>query len=133
MSKIITADALGIVTIWQEAQGEPYEGKCAVGEVIRDRTLKNYFSHGSIASTVLWPYQFSGWNHNNGSDLRERSCVIDDTDPVVIDCIRAWNQSKTSRYAKGALLYCNMNLAHPSWAKPEKLIVEIGQHSFFAV
>lgn len=128
--KLIQPDALAIVTIWQEARGEPYEGKIAVGEVIRNRMGRNYSSDGTVAGTIARPYQFSGWNPLDPNFLP--SLKLDDADPLVIDCIRAWNESKTTTYAKGAVLYCNLNLARPYWAKQEKLVTKIGEHSFFA-
>lgn len=127
--RLITEDALAIVTIWQEARGEPYEGKLAVGEVIRNRMKRNYFSNGTVSGTVLRDYQFSGWNV--GDPNRISSIQIDDNDATVGACISSWKESISSSVAKGAVLYCNLHLAHPSWAKPEKMVAEIGNHSFF--
>ena len=128
--RLITEDALAIVTIWQEARGEPYEGKLAVGEVIRNRMKRNYFSNGSVSGTVLRDYQFSGWNVGDAN--RVPSVDIDDGDSTVRECISAWKDSSISSVANGAVLYCNLHLAHPSWAKPEKMVAQIGNHSFFA-
>jgi spore germination cell wall hydrolase CwlJ-like protein len=127
--KLINPDALGILTIWQEARGEPYEGKVAVGEVIRNRMARCYSSDGTVAGTIGKPYQFSGWNTLDPNFLP--SLKIDDTDPVVAECIRAWYESRTTTHAKGAVLYCNMNLAHPFWARDDKKVATIGSHSFF--
>ena len=127
--RLISEDALAIVTIWQEARGEPYEGKLAVGEVIRNRMKRNYFSNGSVSGTVLRDYQFSGWNV--GDPNRISSIQIDDSDATVRECISSWKESNNSTFANGAVLYCNLHLAHPSWAKPEKMVAEIGNHTFF--
>jgi len=127
--KLINPDSLAIVTIWQEARGEIYEGKVAVGEVIRNRMGRNYSSDGTVPGTIARPYQFSGWNPLDPNFLP--SLKIDDSDPTVIDCIRAWHESKTTTYAKGAVLYCNMLLAHPYWAKDSAFLVKIDSHSFF--
>ena len=129
--KVIPDDALGILTVWQEARGEPYQGKVAVAEVIRNRMSRNYSSDGTVAGTVCRPYQFSGWNFNDPNLIK--SLKIDDTDPVVIECARAWCESAKTNHTKGAVLYCNLGTVAkaPSWAKVENRVAVIGQHSFF--
>lgn len=131
MSFLIQPDALAIVTIWQEARGESYAGKCAVGEVIRNRMKRGYSSDGTVAGTVLKPWQFSGWE--SGDVNRIKSLKIDDLDPLVRECIKAWNESKLSTYANGAVLYCNLNAVQvrPGWARDDKRVAEIGAHTFF--
>ncbi len=132
MAFLISPDALAICTIWQEARGEPYAGKVAVGEVIRNRMGRLYSSDGTVAGTVLKPWQFSGWE--SGDPNRIKSLVIRDEDPVVRECMRAWNESKTTTYAKGAVLYYAPAgvLAEPSWVKNCVQIAQIGAHKFFA-
>ena len=131
MSHVISPDALGIVTVWQEARGESYIGKVAVAEVIRNRMLRNYSSDGTVAGTVCKPWQFSGWRMDDHNLIP--SLKIDDSDAVVIDCIRAWHESKKTNYAKGAVLYCNLAIVsrRPNWALEEKKVAEIGAHTFF--
>jgi spore germination cell wall hydrolase CwlJ-like protein len=131
MSFLISPDLLAIVTLWQEARGEQFNGKCAVGEVIRNRIAYRYASDGTIAGTVLRPSQFSGWNP--GDPNRIASLKLDDLDPMVIECARAWKESASSNYAKGAVLYCNLAICipRPGWAKKEKNVAVIGAHSFF--
>ena len=120
---------LGVATIKQEAEGEPYEGKVAVGEVIRRRTKLKYASQGTIASTVLAPLQFSGWN--TGSPVRVKSCEAQIEDPIVQECRRAWVESETSNLVPGAVLY-HANYIKPSWAKSVKFVKQIGRHLFYA-
>lgn len=127
--KLINPESLAICTVWSEARGEPYECKLGVAEVIRKRTERCYMSDGTLASTCLKDYQFSGWN--NGDPNRIPSVKIDDLDPVVIECTRAWHESAHTHLAKGAVLFCNMNLAHPYWATPENFLCELGAMSFF--
>lgn len=52
MALVISPDALGICTLWQEARGEPYQGKVAVGEVIRERMRRRYASDGTVAGAL---------------------------------------------------------------------------------
>lgn len=131
---LIDPNSLAIVTIFMEAQGEPFEGKAAVGEVIRTRMRRRYASDGSIIGTVARRFQFSGFNDSKASnDLLIRSLKIDDKDPIVKDCIKAWTTSWSSYFAKDAVLYCNLSslATPPSWAIPAKFLVKIGQHSFY--
>lgn len=130
--KIVNADSLAIVTIWQEAQGEPYLGKIAVGEVIRNRMMRNYASDGTVPGTVCRRYQFSAWNDDKqDNEILIRSLKIDDSDPIVIECVRAWHESAKTNYAKGAVLYCNLAVASPEWAREEKKVAAIGNHTFY--
>ena len=131
---VVNPDSLAIITIWTEAQGEPYEGKVAVGEVIRNRMLRNYSSDGTVAGTVARRYQFSAWNDDaQDNALLIRALKITETDGIVQDCIRAWNESRRTNYTKGAVLYCNLDAcARPSWAKDENQTIKIGHHTFYS-
>lgn len=133
--KIINPNSLAIITIWTEAQGEPYEGKLGVGEVIRNRMLRNYSSDGTVAGTVARRYQFSAWNDDAGNNaLLIKALKIDDSDPTVIECIRAWHESARTNLVKGAVLYCNLSVlsVRPNWAVEEKKTITIGGHTFFS-
>ena len=47
------------LTVLGEARNQPYQGKCAVAQVVKNRMdLKGK----SVADTVLAPWQFSCWN-----------------------------------------------------------------------
>ena len=128
--RLISEDALAIVTIFQEAEGESYQGKVAVGEVIRNRMRLKLMSDGTVSGTVLRAYQFSGWN--TAAQNRVRSVRIDDDkNSIVKDCITAWAESKTSDLTKGATHYVNLKIASPTWAKVFTMTAKIGDHSFF--
>lgn len=130
MSRLVNDDAWAIMTIWAEARGEPYNGMCAVGEVIRLRTKLRYSSNGTIPGTILWPWQFSCWNINDPQRLRMP--LLDDDDPLVKKCAKAWKESKNTHYAAGALLYCNLKIARPNWALESKKVAQIGNHTFYS-
>lgn len=129
--KLISEDALAVITLYQEARGEPYAGKIAVGEVIRNRMRRFYSSDGTVAGTVLKPWQFSGWE--SGDPNRIKSLKIDDSDPVVQECIAAWRASAETNYAGGAVLYCNLAAVQvrPAWARDDKRVAMLGHHTFF--
>ena len=130
--RLVSDDVLGILTIWTEAQGEGFNGKVAVGEVIRRRTQRRYQSDGTIAGTVAKRYQFSALNDDKAdNDLFIRSLKISWGDQGVPECERAWIWSATSNLVPDAVLYCNLDVAQPSWARPDKLVTKIDHHSFF--
>lgn len=132
--RLITEEALAVITIMQEAAGEPYLGKLAVAEVIRNRMLKKYASDGTVAGTVLRPLQFSGWNTKDPG--RIRNIRADSDDSVVKDCVRAWNEARAgSVTVHGAVLYYNPSIITdpPDWALPDSAVhvATVGQHEFF--
>ena len=120
---------LGIVTVYQEAEGEPYLGKVAVAEVIQRRAKRKFMSDGTIAGTVLRRLQFSGMNSDAAN--RIRSFQIDTKDPLVNDCVRAWYEAERgSNYAPGAVHYYNPSICNPTWAQGAKVVAEVGNHRF---
>jgi spore germination cell wall hydrolase CwlJ-like protein len=129
--RLISDDSLAIVTIWQEARNQSYEGKCAVGEVIRKRAATRYNSDGTIVGTVLRRYQFSGWEHGDPNFIP--SFRIDDSDPIVKECKEAWLNSVNTNYSLGAVLYYNPQIVTtpPSWATADNFLIRIGDHEFF--
>ena len=135
--RLISDAALGAITIFQEARNQPYEGKCAVGEVIRERMRQRFFSDGTVAGTVCRAYQFSGWN--SADPNRVPSLCADDKDPVVQECVRAWHNSAQTNLVNGAIFYLNPQAVLksegrlPKWwssdADPASEVV-IGDHAF---
>lgn len=130
--QLLPEDAWAVSTIWQEARGEPYEGKVAVAEVIRNRMKKKYFSDGTVSGTVLKPHQFSGWNTKDPN--REPAAKINTADPIVQACLRAWkeaNEQKTE-HTRGATSYHAKGMKnYPSWALVYNKIAEVGNHLFY--
>jgi spore germination cell wall hydrolase CwlJ-like protein len=127
--RLIPDDTWGILTIWMEARGESYDGKVAVAEVIQKRTARKFFSDGTVAGTCLKDRQFSGWN--NGDPNRIKAATLDDTDPVVNECINAWKEAKTGRNLTGtAVHYYNSSVCFPIWAEGARVVTRIGAHTF---
>jgi len=128
--RLISDDAIAVVTIFQEAEGESFAGKLAVAEVIRNRMAKKYSSDGTIVGTCLRAMQFSGWNAMAGN--RIRSVQIDSGSAIVNDCSVAWQQSAGSETVKGAVLYfAPAVVKRPNWADPAKLLAVVGRHEFY--
>lgn len=143
--RLITEEALAVVTIMQEAEGESYLGKLAVAEVIRNRMNKLYASDGTVSGTVLRAKQFSGWNAASTkadpiNAFRIRSVRADNDGQIVRDCIRAWNEARAgSNTVHGAVLYYSpsalkaMGIDTPDWALPDSAdeVAIVGKHHFF--
>lgn len=144
----MVADFFAVATIAQEAIGEPYAGKLAVAEVIRNRTMARYSSDGTVVGTVLRSWQFSGWNPEkleNGKlkpiDVkaylaRAYKQITQANTALIDDCIKAWEESKMgSNTINGAVLYyAPAVVSMPNWARPEHAmqVAEVGGHVFFA-
>jgi spore germination cell wall hydrolase CwlJ-like protein len=136
MSKLIPDHLWAVVTIFMEAEGESFDGKVAVAEVIWKRTQQKFFSDGTVAGTCLKPYQFSGWNTKSPNRLR--ACQIDDESQSVKDCIAAWDEAiNGSNHTKDAVFYLNpavLTVAGqplPTWADPDRYVCTIGHHDFY--
>jgi spore germination cell wall hydrolase CwlJ-like protein len=123
-----------VLTIAQEASSEPFEGKVAVAEVIRNRMLTRYSSDGTIYSTVLRANQFSGWNTTDPN--RIRVAKMDITHPMMIECIQAYEEA----FIKGSRLVGEANLYHavtmkdyPPWTADLRVtrIKQVGAHIFY--
>lgn len=132
--RLVPDDAWAVITIWHEAQSEPYLGKVAVAEVILRRTKRKFMSDGTVAGTCLWPMQFSGWNaHDATPKYKERveGAKIDTDDHVVQDCMRAWAEAKAgSSLAPDCVQYYNPRICAPPWSIGAEIVAEIGQHRF---
>ena len=125
------------LTVWQEAQGEPYPGKLAVANVIMNRS--NEWMK-SISDIVLAKWQFSAWNTDSPTRLSLDS--IDSASPVWRGCHKA---ACSAFYhleedpTKGALHYLNVDVVRkatgtlPSWFDESKITVIIGNHTFLKI
>jgi spore germination cell wall hydrolase CwlJ-like protein len=140
------------VCIWSEAAGEPVAGKRAVAQVILNRMHGRYQSDGTVAGTILWPNQFSGFwfemrdgrytrvcwtredaeQHAQGMLLRAQHQAIWDICMDVAE--EALNGSLPDQPSLDkALLYLNPAILPrlPAWASPDKQLCAIGAHTFY--
>ena len=130
--RLVPDHILVAITLWAECRGEPWDGQIAVAEVIRNRTVKKHFSDGTVASTILWPYQFSCWNTKDPNRAKMFSLLYGDK--LVEQCIRAWNEAVAgSEFTKGALFYVNLDALTetPSWVGECVQTVKIHRHRFY--
>lgn len=69
--------ALLALTVLGEAEGESEEGKFAVAHVVKNRMRRKPTKYGTVADTVLAPYQFSCWNEGDGPDGQRRDFLLE--------------------------------------------------------
>ena len=130
MARLVSDDAWGIMTVWQEARNQSYKGMVMVAEVILRRVRLKYMSDGTITGTILHPYQFSGWNTKDPN--RILASVIDVDDQMVIQCMNAWEAAKNgSNYSNGAVIYFNPRTATSKPAGADVFCVAEQDHQFW--
>jgi N-acetylmuramoyl-L-alanine amidase len=130
--RLISEDTFGIITVWAESRGEPFRGQQAVAEVIQRRALKKFFSDGTIAGTVLRPYQFSCWSSKDPNFVG--MLRLDDKDALVTSCTEAWDAAMEGpAIVPGANSYFNPTIVTPTWSISATLIADIGKHRFVKV
>ncbi len=115
------------MNIYQEARGEPEKGKLAVAAVTMNR-VKNKHYPSTVCGVVWQPKQFS-WTR-----LKIKYHVIKNT--------RAWEKALiiAQRFMEGedwsgvgeATHYHAMHVS-PNWKEGEDLIVQVGNHLFYAL
>ena len=130
--RLIPDSALAALVVWQETEGEPYEGKLGVAEAIRNRMQRKFFSDGTVAGTIALRGQFSAFTDDKQDNARLiASLKLDDSDPIVQDCIKAWNEAMTgSNTVVGAVQYYNPAVVTPYWLIDFKEVARKGHHIF---
>lgn len=130
LGRVIPDDVWGILCIFAESRSEPYEGQVAVGNVIRNRTRRKFFSQGTVVSTVLAPYQFSWTNTADGQRTRVLSAMWED--PAFRSAARAWFESESNDLVGDCMFY-HADYVHPYWAKAHGIVFvkQIGRHLFY--
>jgi len=120
----------GALCIFAEARSEPYEGQVAVGNVVRNRAERKFYSDGTVVSTVLRPYQFSWANTDDAQRTRVFRVVRED--PAWKVAVQAWDESEHTRPVGDALFY-HADFVSPDWARAEgiEFVRRIGRHLFF--
>ncbi len=130
--RLVPDEPLAAVAIDSEAEGEPYQAKVGVAEVIRNRMQQKFFSDGTLAGTLWKKYQFSAFSLLPDARNLVRAFQIDDQIPAVMDCIRAWAAAQGgSDNVQGALLFYSANIPPPAWAIDANFIVQFGTIRFY--
>jgi spore germination cell wall hydrolase CwlJ-like protein len=152
---MMTDEDLFATCIWSEARGEPYDGKVAVGRVIRNRMARHYQSDGTVQGTILHPLAFSGFwfNFVDGQYERVAHTLTDalalasnmlnlaQKSNTLADCVKSVADSDwSSGYVGGsdfqklthdAVLYENPKISSPNWATQSNFVCTIGAHNFY--
>lgn len=135
MIQIITDEQWLCATVYQEARGEPYEGKLAVAYVVLNRCKER---RQSIPDVVLAKWQFSAWNTDSPTRMTLDTINFDNWK----DCSDAVTEAmggKSSDPTHGANAYLNIDTVIrvagklPSWYDAEKVTVTIGHHTFLKI
>ena len=131
IGRVIPDDTWGILCVFAEARGEPYEGQVAVGCVIRNRTSRKFFSNGTVVDTVTKPHQFSWMNTGDAQRSRVLSALL--SDPAWKVASRAWYESEVAHLVDDAVFY-HASYVQPYWAKVQgvEFVKRIGRHLFYA-
>lgn len=138
--------------IWSEAAGESVAGKQAVAQVVMNRMREKYESDGTMAGTVLYPNQFSGFWFDMIDGRYTRVCWTrqDAEQHAQKMLLRAQHQAiwdvcmdvaegvldgtiPPAKSLDQAVLYLNPSILPrlPSWANPAAELCAVGHHVFY--
>jgi len=118
--------------IFAEAAGEPYEGKVAVGCVIRNRVKSPRWPN--TYEKVIYQYkQFPGVNSPLWYLFDKDNELTEEEQKIKQQCLEIAKKillNKQPDITCGATHYYNPKKASPSWAKKMKITRRIGNHIF---
>jgi spore germination cell wall hydrolase CwlJ-like protein len=150
----MTDEDLLALCVWDEAQGEPTDGRAAVARVVLNRMKARYRSDGTVRGTVLAYDQFSGFWFEMIGAAYQRVCRTAEqaaaradalferakaTPTLFANCRAAAEAVRAGAYhgphydqlTDDAVLYLNPKIAKAAWALPQKHVCDIGRHSFY--
>jgi spore germination cell wall hydrolase CwlJ-like protein len=145
---------LNILCVIQEAGNQPPEGQGGVSLVIDNRTRLHYNSNGTVIGTIEGHDQFSWVTHAFANGHYETVAKDGAQTAARVATLLAqakahtpsWNIAAAivaqvdagtfhgplyDRLTKLTVLYDNLALAQPDWARTAREIVKIGAHSFY--
>jgi len=138
--------------VWSEAAGESVAGKRAVAQVVLNRMASHYMSDGTVAGTVLYPNQFSGfyfdmingrytrvcWSRDDAEHRAETMLLRAQHQAIWDVCLDVAEEALGGTMPDqpelhGAVLYLNPAIIPklPAWASPAKQLCAVGQHTFY--
>lgn len=150
------ADLLALC-IFEEAAGEPDDGRAAVAYVVKNRMRSRFQSDGTLAGTILKPNQFSwvNWSMVGGKYVRvaataaqvkarlDQLLATNKTHfPKVFEaCAEIGRHVLDGTYQGGphyaqltaeTVNYVNPRIvSRPAWATPDRFVCSIGHHDFY--
>jgi spore germination cell wall hydrolase CwlJ-like protein len=150
----MTDEDLLALCVWDEARGEPEDGRAAVARVVLNRMKARFHSDGTILGTVLAYDQFSGFWFEMEQGVYRRVCRTAEQARVRAEALLQRAQANAplfdacreaaravmagdhrgeayDRLTDDAVLYLNPRIAKAAWATPDKHLCDIGRHSFY--
>ena len=117
-------------TLWQEARGEPEEGRKAVAHVLWNRVKAGRWG-GTLASVCLWRAQFSGWLPADPNF--EAACALPDDDPVLAQMIAILRAAAHDADPTGGATHYHATSLHapPAWTRAATFCGVFGHQRFF--
>ncbi len=115
--------------LYGEAAGESYQGKFAVGCVIRNRVNAPGWWGDSYTRVILSPFQFSCFNE----DAPTLKMMRAPKGNAWLECLKAAEAILTGEadITDGATHYFATYIKVPEWSKRMRQTIQIGPHKFF--
>lgn len=116
-------------TLYGEARGESFIGKCAIVHVIRNRLARAPRYGSTIAEVCRKPYQFSCWLESDPNSRTIKAATIEQ----LSDCIQAAAKGLVEDdFTHGATHYYADTIPTPKWARGLVPVLTVGHHKFYA-
>lgn len=119
-----------IKTVWGEARGEPAKGIIAVTWVILNRYHDSRWPDG-VLDVCMQSKQFSVWNDRDINRVKMMRTNVNSS--KMLEVTSLVSGVLAGMYADptgGANHYHHKNI-NPSWANPNKITAQIGNHRFY--
>lgn len=122
------------LTLWREARGEPFSGKIAVAQ-----SIKNRVDHPSWWGNDLISVLIKKWQYSSLTDPQDRQLTTwpKADDHLFEECLTiadgVMNERFTSPLTRGADSYYDDSIPPPKWAAehPERFVGKIGRLNFY--
>lgn len=117
-------------TVWQEARGEPREGKRAVVHVLNNRAKKR---GTDMAYEAHRPFQFSGWNTGEVNRLKSRQQGLESASfrRAFSATLEALDEIEAGQDPTRGATHYHADYVSPDWARGHTPVVVIGRHRFY--
>lgn len=120
---------MGVRTLYQEARGEPDDGRKAVAHVLWNRVRSHKWG-GTMAEVCLYPMQFSGWNVHDPN--RMETARVPDDDPTLSELRAILTAAQTEDDpTTGAQFYYATSIPEPTWAQSMTFVGQFGHQRFY--
>lgn len=130
-ARMAYSEELATATIVMEASGEGEDGLLAVAFVLVNRVHDGRWGP-NLASVVLAPEQFSGWNTHDPNRRRIAGMKTADRAILLANAALKKALSGAPDPTCGATHYYSVDMpSPPPWAAKGHFLVQIGKHRFY--